>query len=560
MRTRPKILVRTAAVLAAVALVAGACGGGDDDGALKRTDEQVSGTNDINPLPREAVADGGDLRWPLDALPDNFNYFHLNGANGETDEVLEALMPGDFRTEADASFTIDADYFVSIELTGEQPQQLTYTLRPEATWDDGTPITWRDLEAQWKALNGTDDAFVVASTTGYEDIASVTRGVDDKQAIVTFARPFAEWKGMFEHLFPRSTTSDPEVFNTGWLDRPLVTAGPFRLANVDRTAQTITLVRNEKWWGEPAKLNRIIFRVVDRAALADALANNEIDFYEIGSDVNLFARARGIPGVVIRQAVEPRYSHITLSSKPGSPLAEQQVRQAVLQGLNRQAITDAMVGPIAPDTEPLNNFLFVQGSKDYVDHSGPLAYNPDEAGRKLDEAGWTRSGAGTRAKAGKQLEIEFLATAENPVSDRISKLVQNQLGQLGIKVRITPVPPSDLFDEYIHPGNFEMTGFIWVGTPTPITSSRAIYTLAGGQNYGKIGNQAIDDLFAEAISDLDDASRTAKGQRIDELIWDVAPQIPLYQSPGAYAVRGTLANFGARGFADRDYVNMGYAR
>ncbi len=66
------------ALVATAALVLTACGGGGGaaDGAgggLAGADQQEQGVNDINPLPRDQVNDGGDLRWPLDAIPDNFN-------------------------------------------------------------------------------------------------------------------------------------------------------------------------------------------------------------------------------------------------------------------------------------------------------------------------------------------------------------------------------------------------------------------------------------------------------------------------------------------------------
>ena len=53
------------------------------------------------------------------------------------------------------------------------------------------------------------------------------------------------------------------MFNEGWKERPLTTAGPFKLGAIDLTAKTMTLVRNEKWWGDRAKLDRIVFRAID---------------------------------------------------------------------------------------------------------------------------------------------------------------------------------------------------------------------------------------------------------------------------------------------------------
>ncbi len=559
MRTRRRYGLAAVATAAALVLALTSCGGGGGNGDVVGADQVGVGVNKINPLPRDQLRDGGDLSWPLDAIPDNFNRLHIDGTLLENSEVMEALMPAAFVVQPDSSVTVDENYFISIELTGQDPQQIRYTIDPKATWNDGTPITWRELQSQWQALNGTNDAFLAASNTGYEDITSVERGDDDKQAVVTFARNFGEWRSLFNPIYPIATTSDPTMFNKGWINQMPTTAGPFTLQTIDQTGQTITLVRNEKWWGEPAKLDRIIYRVTERAALADSLANGEIDFYTIGSDVNLFQRARGIQGVEIRQAIEPQYNHITLNGGAGSILADAELRKAVVRGINRQAITDALVGQIVPNTAPLGNYVYVQGSANYVDHSQNMSYNPDAARSALDRLGWTLQG-NVRSKDGQQLTIDLVSTASNPISERVAQLTQAQLAEIGVQVDIKPAPAATYFTDYVTPGNFEMVTFAWSGTPFPVTSTRNIYTTGGEQNHGSIGSEEIDQLYEQAIRTLDDKRRVELGQQIDQAIWNLMPQLPLYQVTGAYAVRATLANFGAPGFADVIYADIGYAR
>jgi peptide/nickel transport system substrate-binding protein len=554
---------RLAVGAVAMALLLTACGGGggagDEGGGLAGADEQQRGVNDINPVAREQVRDGGDLRWPIDALPDNFNINHVDGNLVDNREIVEALMPGAFVREADGTVSLDEDYFTSVELTSTAPQVVTYTINPAATWTDGTPLTWRDLQAQWQALSGTNPAYLPADTAGYDSVASVERGADDKQAVVTFATPYAEWRAMYEHIYPAATNSDPEAFNKAWLTSIGTTAGPFRVETVDTTAQTITLVRNEKWWGEPAKLDRIIYRVVERGALADALSNNEIDYYRIGSDVNLFARAQGIPGVVVRQAVEPLFNHITLNGGPGGILSDPALRRALVQGLDRQAIATALVGQIVPSITPLDQFIFVQGSENYVDHAQGVAYDPAAASAALDALGWVSPGEGqVRERNGQPLNVRYVATAGNPISDRIVAITSSQLRAIGMGVEVIPVASADLFDQYVTPGNFDMIGFAYSGSPFPITNSREVFVSGSESNVSRINTPEIDALFTQASAELDDTARIELCQRIDQALWEQMPYVPLFQATGAVAVRGTLANFGAKGFADLDYTEIGF--
>ena len=558
MRTRRRHGLVAVATAVALALVLASCGGGGN-GEVVGADRVGAGVNAIKPLPRDQLRDGGDLSWPLDAIPDNFNALHIDGALKDNAEVIGALMPSAFLVQPDASVTVNENYFTSVELTGQDPQRITYTINPEATWNDGTPLSWRDLQSQWQAVNGTNNAFLAVSTTGYEDIASVERGENDKQAVVTFARNFGEWRSLFGPIYPVSTTSDPTTFNKGWINQIPLTAGPFTLQTIDQTGRTITLVRNEKWWGKLAKLDRIIYRVTERAALADSLANGELDFYTIGSDVNLFQRARGIQGAEIRQAIEPLYNHITLNGGAGSILADPELRKAVVRGISRQAITDALIGQIVPNTAPLGNYVYVQGSANYVDHSQNVSYNPEVARSALDQLGWTLQG-NVRSKDGKPLTINLVTTANNPIGERIAQLTQAQLAEIGVQVNINSAPAASFFTDYVTPGNFEMASFAWSGTPFPVTSTRNIYTTDGEQNHGNISSKEIDQLYEQAIRTLDDKRRVELGQQIDQALWNLMPQVPLYQVTGAYAVRSTLANFGAPGFADVIYEDIGYTR
>ena len=286
---------RFAILVTLLALLSG-CGSGGPPG-VEGGAGPSAGANDVNPTDREQMAEGGTLRWAISQLPPNFNTGHLDGSLADNAAVMGGLLGGPFDFDAAGQPMLNTDYVESAELTATAPKQVvTYKINPKAKWYDDTPITWVDYEAQWKARNGTNRAYRVASTQGYDKIESVLRGSDDREVVVTFHQPYSDWKGLFG-LYPASTNRDPAVFNEGWKDQPLTTAGPFKLGGVDRTAQIITMVRNEKWWGRQAKLERIIYRVISPDAQIDALTNGEIDFLDVGPDVNKLRRAETTPGL-----------------------------------------------------------------------------------------------------------------------------------------------------------------------------------------------------------------------------------------------------------------------
>ncbi|MBV9163182.1 MAG: ABC transporter family substrate-binding protein [Pseudonocardiales bacterium] len=556
---RHRLLPGLAGVLVtALTLMLVSCGGG---GGAAGPVSKI-GTIDIGAMPAQALRDGGTFRWALDLLPVNFNDNQVDGAEFNNSRVISSVVPRLWLAQPDGTVKMNEDYLTSATLTSTNPEVVTYTLREQATWSDGTPITWQDFRAQWQALNGRNKAFQIASSTGYKDIASVERGTSDKQIVVTFATPFSDWQTIFDPLYPATTNTNPQVFNTGWTQGFPVTAGPFRVAQIDRTAKTITMVRNEKWWGRKPRLDRIIFRAIPQEAQFDALANNESDFVEIGTDVNTFTRAQSAPGVTVRKALAPNFSHITFNGRPGAILADQNLRIAIQKGINRQAITQALIGRIVPGTRPLGNHIYVQGEPGYQDNSQVVAYDPAEASRMLDALGWTRQGQGTRRKNGRELVIRDVIQAQYPSNDQTARQVQQFLAEIGVKVDITPVPQSDFFEKYITPADFDIAQFSWFTVPFPVTTSSSIYGTRGDvqQNFGGISNDTINNLFARASQEFDPTRKIELANQIDREIWKTGHSLLLYQRPDVWGVRNGIANIGAFGISDPIYANIGFTR
>jgi peptide/nickel transport system substrate-binding protein len=557
-------LSATAAV-AAAALVLTGCGGGSSDsgsGGSGGGEPQSATENQINPVDRDELTQGGSFRWALAEMPPNFNYNQLDGALDDNEDVISALMPAAFDFSADATPKVNEDYFSSVELTSEDPQVVTYTINPDAVWSDGTPITAADLISQWKALNGTNPAYNVVSTTGYEEVASVEQGADEKQAVVTFSNPYADWQALFSPLYPASTNDDPNVFNTGWTTGPQVTAGPFELDNLDTAAQTITLVPSDSWWGDKPVLDSIVYRVMDPDASIDALANGEIDFVDIGPDVDAYSRASTMQDVDIRRAGGPNFRHITINGT--SPvLSDVNVRQALAKAIDRQTIADALLGPLGGDATKLDNHIFMTNQEGYQDNAGDLSKADVEgANAQLDQAGWTREGDATRTKGGQNLTIRFVIPSGVAASQQEAELVQGMLAQVGADVQIQTVPVGDFFENYVNTGDFDFTVFSWIGTPFPISSSSSIYEQPQGeeiqQNYARIGSPEIDDLFQQAAQELDPAKARDIANQADADIWEEVHSLTLYQRPDLIAANAKLANFGAFGFASVKYQDIGF--
>ncbi len=551
-------MVRWLALVALVAcLTLTACSDGYRDVPETRA-ARVGTTSDISPRDPATLRDGGNLRLALTSFPPNFNELNIDGNTADVGSIVSPTLPGAFITQADGSLKLNTDYFTGAELTSANPQVVTYTINPKAVWSDGAPITWEDLKAQVDACSGRDKRYLIASRAGFERVRSVARGVDDRQAVITFAKPYAEWRAMFAGgMQPRSMTANPGVFNTGQLDAPGPSAGPFIVSTIDRSAQRIVLTRNPRWWGAVPRLHSITFLVLDATAVIPALQNNAIDASGVGT-LDDMVTAQRTPGIVIRRAPAPTWYHFTFNGAPGSILADEKLRLAICRGIDRQAIVNVVQHGLTGHPVPLDNHIFVVGQVGYENNSAPAAYDLNQARSDLDALGWKLNGT-VREKDGKPLVIRDVFY-DSPSARQIALVAQNNLAQIGVKLVLDVKPGTGFFNQYVSVGDFDIVQFGWVGNAFPLSALPQIYTSDGDSNFGKVGSPEVDAGIDQTLSELDqDKARTLANQ-VDRMIWQEGFSLPLFQSPGDVAVRSDLANYGAPGLADVVYTAIGFTR
>ncbi|KGI69320.1 ABC transporter family substrate-binding protein [Mycolicibacterium rufum] len=552
------LLLRLLGIGLTAALVLTGCSGSKTETPSAGGNAELGASADINPQDPATLRQGGNLRLALSGFPANFNNLHIDGNLGEIGAMYKAMMPRAFFIKPNGEMTVNSDFFTNVELTSTEPQVVTYTINPKAVWSNGRPVSWEDLAAQVTATSGKDKRFLFASPNGADRVGSVTKGVDDRQAVVTFAKHYADWKGLFAGngmLFPKEMTGTPEAFNTGFRDAPPPSAGPFVITNIDRGAQRITLGRNPKWWGTPPLLDGITYSVLDDAARIPALLNKSLDASGLASLPEL-TTARNSPGIAIRRAPSASWYHLTFNGAPGSILADPALRTAVAKGIDRQAIANVSQNGLVDKPVPLNNHIYVAGQEGYQDNS--IGFDPDAAKRDLDALGWRMNGP-FREKDGRRLTIrDVFYDAQS--TGQIGQIAQNNLAQIGVDLQLVPVAGGKLFSDFVTPGNFDVVQFAWGGDAFPLSGLTQIYASTGESNYGKIGTPEIDAKIEQTLSELDQAKARTLANEVDKLLWQEVFSLPLFQAAGNVAVRSTLANFGPAGIGDLNYSAIGFMK
>ncbi|RFU84756.1 ABC transporter family substrate-binding protein [Streptomyces triticagri] len=444
------VRLRSVALLTTGALVLPAlagCSSGDESGA-------AHAAQDVRPATRDLVADGGTATWAVDELPETLNSFQAD-AGSTTTRVAGAVLPSMYALDAKGRTVRNEDYLEKAEIVEREPKQVVlYKLNQQAVWSNGREIGAADFAAQWRALSGKDSAYWTARNAGYERIEKIERGANDLEVRVTFSKPYADWRALFSPLYPKEVMGTPDAFNEGARRQLKHTAGPFRVEKVDRKAESVTLARNPRWWGSPAKLEKLVLKAVPQDKRADALAAGELDIAEIGAGdaerIALAARDRSAKGPLahgpgtdttpskaliswarahgaageekaeaetearektaearkkyaaeqkglrqfeVRKSLEPAYTQLALNGSEG-PLADERVRRAVARAIDRKAIARTVLTPLGLPAETVGSHLALAGQQAYQDNSGALGkQDVAEAQALLADAGWVPGGA-----------------------------------------------------------------------------------------------------------------------------------------------------------------------
>ncbi|WP_329014565.1 ABC transporter family substrate-binding protein [Streptomyces sp. NBC_01601] len=402
---------------------------------------------DIAQATRDKVAEGGTVKWAVDALPETLNAYQADADAGTT-RVAQATLPSMFQLDANGRPAVNPAYLESAKVIETEPRQVVlYKLNQQAVWSDGREIGAADFVAQWRALSGKDSAYWTARNAGYDRIAKIERGASDLQVRVTFSRPYADWKSLFSPLYPKDVMGTPDAFNDGARRKLRTTAGPFKVEKVDTAAKDVVLTRNPRWWGQPAKLDQITLHTVSRENRAAALAEGTVDIADIDAaeagriraatggagagsplvgggktsakKLRSWALAHGLESrkvahagqkklrkaitryleeqealrsFDVRKSLEPAYTQLALNGA-GGLLADERVRRAVARALDRKELAKLVLTPLGLPAEPVGSHLALSGQPAYADNSGALGgQDTKEAQALLADAGWVPGG------------------------------------------------------------------------------------------------------------------------------------------------------------------------
>jgi len=532
-----------AVALSAVGVLA-ACGSSKDSKATTQGATAGTDSKELYDIAETAVSelkDGGTLRLSVTSLGPDFNLL----GTGVTAYTQAALSPvyynGIWQADPMGKRTLSPEFAKSFDVSEENGVPVvSIELNPVAKFNDGTPIDYKALQATWNILKSAAADYKIETSGIYSSVGSVERDGDDFKVKVTFAKPYYPVNILFgEILHP--ALLDKNVFNEGFVDNPHpeYAAGPFTIAEGgwNSSEKTLTLTRNDKWWGEKPILERIVFRQMDSAAERAAFKNDEIDAAPATAAAS-YRELKEVANTEMRRGVRLFSGGMIMNPARMQDVA---LRRAVMAGLKREAISKVRFKGLDYEEKQPGSMIHMPFSEYYQDVYPTPNNDAAAASKILEEAGYTKNGE-FYEKDGKQAAFKYSVFGDDPTSKAVGQTIVQQLKDAGINVELDARAASE-FGKAMQSKDYGATASGYaLSDPDATQATQQFYLREKPED---AGTDEINELIEKMKLISDDKARNQACDDIEKKhMAEVAVMVPLFNGPEYKFVKKGLRNYG----------------
>jgi peptide/nickel transport system substrate-binding protein len=408
-----------------------------------------------------------------------------------------------------------------------------FTLRPDAVWHDGIPVTSDDV------LFTVD--LIKSSSLFPQDVKDLwsqieAKRLDDKNLKFTLPEPFAPFLDyatfgiLPQHILGSSPADQLESapFNIN----PVGT-GPYRFDHLiveSGSIKGVVLAANARYYGSEPYIQQVVFRYyADSKSAFDAYKQGEVmGVSSIATDVLPQALQDSHLSVYTSRLPEMSIILLNVKSPDAAYLDNGNVRRALMLGLNRSFIVSSLLhgqaivadGPILP------------GSWAYYDGVEHLSYDPEGAIALLKGEGYVIPASGGTVRAKEDLALDFhLIHPDDALHTQIAQAVQQQWAQIGVQVNLQPVPYDQIIPTYLAPRAYQAAlvdlNLARAPDPDPYPFWHEAEA-TGGQNYAQWDSRAASEYLEQARTETDFTVRTRLYRNFQVIFEKELPSLPLF--------------------------------
>jgi peptide/nickel transport system substrate-binding protein len=476
---------------------------------------------------RQSAHDRSTVVFLIESGPTNLDPRY--GTDGQSQRIDRLIFDG--LVERDVQMNLHGD----LAEKWENPDPLTYVfhLRPDVKFHSGQPLTSRDVKAtidyMMKAENKSPKrgAFVMIASIEAPDVGTV---------IFHLKEPYASFLWNLERsavgIVPADAGSD--------FGRKPVGTGPFRFVSSAQDEEVV-LERNSEYFGakgsegiitestengtqrsqrKEGTVQHVTFRIVPDAivrALELRKGSADVEMSSLSPDMVAVLAKRHELQVTERPGTNYAYLGVNLED---AILSKREVRQALAYATDRESLVKYLLhgqARLASGILPPNHWAYEPVVKQY-------GYNPAEAERLLDAAGYRRGANGVR------LHLTLKVTTQEQAR-LLAAAIQDQWKKVGVDLEVRPLETATLFAD-LGKGNFQLSYSIWIGANNDpdvfdlVFSSKRIPP--NGSNRGHYRNAAVDELIARIRAEMDREKRKELCSEVQKVVAEDLPYISLW--------------------------------
>ena len=467
----------------------------------------------------------------------------INAMIGEPSNLV-AMIAGDSASSAIAANIFNtlikydenlnhAPELASQWIISDDQKTITFKLKENMFWADGTPLTSDDVLFTWRLVTDPNTRTPYAS----DYLLVKDAQTPNKQTFtVTYEQNYAPaldtWASL--QILPKHVLKDEDINNTFFSRKP--TGSGYYQLDQWINGQQVTLKRNKNSTQGQALIEKLTSRIIpDTSSQFLELIADNIDLMNI----NPIQYQRVFPSredlkqkIGLYKELGNGYTYLGFNLKQ-APFNDPKVRQAMNYAINKEEIIkgvllglgEAIASPYKPGTRWNNKSL------------SPYPYDPSKALALLKEAGYEKNTAGILVKDGKPFEFEIL-TNQNKQREMTAVLVQRRLKEIGIDVKIRVLEWASFINRFIKTGDFKAVVLGWSLSLDPDQFNIWHSSQQGPGQFNFVGyeNPRVDELLELGRRELDNDKREEIYHEFSKLLLEDSPIVYLYAGYGLSAI------------------------
>ncbi|SFM07567.1 peptide/nickel transport system substrate-binding protein [Pelosinus propionicus DSM 13327] len=493
--------------------------------------------------PKNEIKPGGQLVYGSLQEPNTLNPFlsDLLATAEVSSLIFSSLVINDAKGEWLPDLALEVP---TLQNGGVSPDGLTvkYKLRPGVTWHDGKAFTSEDVKFTWQMI--MNSGVNVMSREGYDKIRTIDTP-DSYTVVIQYREFYPSYLTLFKSVLPKHILEKEDI-NKSSFNRAPIGTGPFKLKEW-HMSESLLLEANTAYYRGKPTLDSILYKVIpDTNVMLSQLKVGALDIVT-NIPLSLIDQIKGVEGVQVLNTPNMIWEHVDFNLD-NTLFQDVKVRQAIALGIDRQALIANVLKNSAStavsDQSPL--------SWGFNSAIMPAAHNVAAARELLSQAGWQQGTDGIFAKDGRKLSFSLSVPMGNKARELAAQAISYQLKEVGIQAEVKIVDGKKFFDDLLKNRQFETAMYAWVAGVDPnnfnLWNSKKIpnrNNQYAGQNYSGWRNAEIDALTDQGIHTVDIENRKQISFRIQELIIQECPIIPLYFRHNIDVVKKTVINYQA---------------